>query len=136
MAAASPGSSSGAKVTLASPGVLSAELSAGITAFSATLRLFDSSGKFLTSEIGTAGSYPTLVSGRLAAGTYYVVAASQDLPGGYSIGYSLTPKTLAPCKVAPAIAVNTGYIGQLGPASCETASGQVGIASSETHQNT
>jgi hypothetical protein len=45
---------------------------------------------------------------RLPAGTYYAVAASADLPGGYTINYSLVPGVIPSCATAKAIPITNG----------------------------
>lgn len=67
------------KLVLDSPGTFSAALSlpSGGTAFTASLRFFDASGNQLDEANGTSSSgYPTLSTGQLAAGTYYLGVSS------------------------------------------------------------
>lgn len=74
------------RLTVLSPGVVSAELTgvAGGVNFSPLVRLFDSAGNELSVVAGSAGAYPTLVSERLAAGTYYLGVSSVG-NGAYSV---------------------------------------------------
>jgi hypothetical protein len=63
------------------------------------------------------------IQANLAAGTYYAVAASADLPGGYTINYAVKPGPIPACPAAKSIPVanggSNGYNGTLGgPASC------------------
>lgn len=98
-----PGDVNAYRLTLLSPGVVSAQLTLGAgTAFSPLVRLFDSAGNQLASISGSTGAYPTLVSGRLPAGTYYlgvsavgnaaysVVDRSGVTAGGSTGDYTLT----------------------------------------------
>lgn len=78
------------QVTVLSPGVLSAQLllpSAG-TAFSPVIRLFDASGNPISSITGSFASYPTLVSERLAPGTYYLAISSSG-----NLSYSILDRS-------------------------------------------
>jgi hypothetical protein len=45
---------------------------------------------------------------RLPAGTYYALAASADLPGGYTINYAVTPGPIPACPAAKPIPVSSG----------------------------
>lgn len=74
------------KLQVLSTGVVSAQLAlpSGGSAFGATVRLFDATGAELTKVSGSFASYPSLVSGRLAPGTYYI-AVSASGNESYSI---------------------------------------------------
>jgi hypothetical protein len=45
---------------------------------------------------------------RLPAGTYYALAASADLPGGYTINYAVTPGPIPACPAPKSIPVANG----------------------------
>jgi hypothetical protein len=45
---------------------------------------------------------------RLPAGTYYAIAASADLPGGYIINYAVTAGAIPSCPIAKTIPVKSG----------------------------
>ena len=76
------------KVTLTSPGTLTAALTGTETNFTADVRLFDGTGTQVASAVGTSASgFPTLTAGTttpLAVGTYYVGVSSAG-NGSYAI---------------------------------------------------
>lgn len=75
------------RLRVLSPGVVSAALAlpGGGTGFTPAVRLFNSAGVAIQGVVGaTVGDYPTLVSGRLAPGTYYIgISAAGNT--GYTI---------------------------------------------------
>jgi hypothetical protein len=93
--------------------------------FATFLDLHDSKDNELSWGTQSSDGSASFLTVDLAAGTYYVDSASMDMPGGYALSYTFTPKTLTGCPVPMQMAYN-GYIEnvQLGPASCEGTDGR------------
>ena len=60
----------------------------------------------------------------LPAGSYFVDAASVDLPGSYSLNAQITQVSIPACSAPRTLAVNTGYVADLGPTSCTGPAGE------------
>lgn len=60
----------------------------------------------------------------LPAGTYFLAAASVDLPGNYSLISHVTPKVISPCSSLQNLAINTGFVATLGQGHCTGAAGE------------
>ncbi|MDQ6704951.1 MAG: pre-peptidase C-terminal domain-containing protein [Acidobacteriota bacterium] len=100
------------RITLPASGTLDLNLSS--SDFTTSLELRDAKDNRLTDGEQTSGGASSRVLADLPAGVYTVVAASLDSSGGYSLGYQVTPKDLAPCQSAQPLPLNSGYIGLLG----------------------
>ncbi len=110
------------QVVLPVDGTLNVSLSS--PDFTTFLDLHDAKDNELTWGTQSADGSASFLTVDLSAGTYYLDAASMNGPGGYAIGYTFTPKTLAICPPSPQIPPNTGYIGQIGPLSCQGPDGR------------
>jgi hypothetical protein len=60
----------------------------------------------------------------LPAGTYFLAAASVDLPGNYSLNAHTTPKVIPPCSASQNLAINTGFVATLGQGQCTGLAGE------------
>jgi hypothetical protein len=111
------------QVVLPADGTLNLTLSS--PDFSPFLDLHDAKDNGLTWGTQSADGSTSSFAADLPAGTYYVYAASMDLPGGYALSYTFTPATLAPCPAATKMPPN-GFIhnAQLGSTSCEGTDGR------------
>jgi hypothetical protein len=92
------------QIVLPSDGTVA--LSFASPVFSTFLDLHDAKDNDLTWGTSSADGSTSSLTVDLPAGTYYADAASMDLPGGYSLSYTFTPKTLAVCPAPMAIAPN------------------------------
>lgn len=95
--------------------------------FSTFLDLHDAKDNELTWGTQSSDGSSSFLTANLPAGTYYVDAATMDLPGGYVLSYTFTPATLPVCPAPLTLPYNNGYIhnAQLGPASCQGADGRM-----------
>ena len=111
------------QVVLPADGALSLLLSS--PDFSTFLDLRDAKNNDLTWGAQSADGSGSSITVNLPAGTYYVAAASMDLPGGYALGYTFTPMTLPGCPAAMQMAPNE-FIqnAQISSASCLGADGR------------
>ena len=75
--------------------------------FSSLLFLEDSKNNAMYFGEETDDSGTSHIQIRLAAGTYYVLAGSADLPGSYSLSYAVVPGTIPPCPAAKTIPIGT-----------------------------
>jgi hypothetical protein len=93
--------------------------------FSTFLDLHDAKDSELTWGTQSSDGSASFITADMPAGTYYVYAASMDMPGGYALSYTFTPKTLPACPMPMPLQYNE-YIQntQLGPASCEGPDGR------------
>jgi hypothetical protein len=94
--------------------------------FSTFVDLHDGKDNELTWGTQSPDGSTSFLTADLPAGTYYVYAASMDMPGGYALSYTFTPKTLQPCP-SPTPMQDNEYVqgAQLGPASCEGSDGRL-----------
>lgn len=109
------------KFTIPSSATVDIGLSSGD--FTTFLELRDSKDNFLgfsdqTSEVSSAH-----FKADLPAGTYFVYAASVDLPGSYTLNAQFTSKTIAPCAASQSLPINTGFVGRLGQGGCTGTAG-------------
>jgi hypothetical protein len=111
------------KVVLPSDGTVNLTLSS--PDFFTFLDIHDSKDNALTWGAQSSDGSISTFTADLPAGTYYIDTASMDLPGGYILSYTFTPKALAACP-APMQMPPNGYIhnAQLGPASCQGVDGR------------
>jgi hypothetical protein len=93
--------------------------------FSTFLDLHDAKDNDLTWGAQNSDGSASSLTVDLPAGTYLVDAASMDLPGGYILSYTFTPKTLTVCPAARQMPPN-GFIHnvQLNDASCQEGDGR------------
>jgi hypothetical protein len=76
--------------------------------FTSLLFLEDAKNNALYFGEDTDDSGSSHIQIRLPAGTYYALAASADLPGGYTINYAVTPGPIPVCPTAKPIPVSNG----------------------------
>jgi hypothetical protein len=106
--------------TTASPGTVDITLTSND--FDGSLLLMDGKNNNLSQSDGTDNQNAHIVA-NLPAGTYALGALSAD-PGNYTLNYSFTAHALAACPGPQNLALNSGYIGALGPNSCSGQDGQ------------
>jgi hypothetical protein len=75
--------------------------------FASLLFLEDSKNNTMYFGEETDGSGSSHIQIRLPAGTYYALAASADLPGGYVINYAVVPGAIPACPAAKGIPIGT-----------------------------
>jgi len=92
--------------------------------FSTFLELRDSKDSLLAFGDRTTEGSSAHFKADLPPGTYFLYAASVDLPGNYSLNAQFTPKTIPPCASIQNIGLNTGFLGKLGQANCTGAAGE------------
>jgi hypothetical protein len=110
------------QISMPVAGTLNVNLSSGD--FTSLLFLEDAKGNELDFGEETTDNGSAHVQVSLPGGTYYVVAASVDLPGSYTFHYAVTNAAIPPCPPAKSMAINSGVAGRLGsPASCTAKSG-------------
>jgi hypothetical protein len=110
------------QIVLPVSGTLNIDLSSGD--FTSLLFLQDAKNNSLYFGEDTTDNGSAHIQIPLPAGTYYALAASADLPGGYTINYMLTPAPIPNCPAPKALALNTAFAGTLGgKASCTTGTG-------------
>jgi hypothetical protein len=94
------------QIVLPVAGVVNIDLSS--QDFTSLLFLEDAKNNALYFGEDTSESGSSHIQIRLPAGTYYAVAASADLPGGYTINYQVAPGAIPPCAAAKTIPVANG----------------------------
>jgi hypothetical protein len=116
------------RIELASSGTLLVEMAA--PEFAAALVLRDEQGSRVaqdaeTVELAESGRlYRAQILADLPAGVYTVSAESAGAPGGYSIAYQFSAKTLPPCSKVQKLELNSAYRNLLSGESCRGADGQ------------
>ncbi|MFB3829540.1 MAG: pre-peptidase C-terminal domain-containing protein [Bryobacteraceae bacterium] len=108
------------QITTAAPGTLAIAMTSGD--FDTFLSLRDANGSRIVADDDGGGGTNSLLYADLPAGTYTLVAATLDAPGGYNLGYNFAPVNLAPCTNVPQL--GAGYVGYLDAKSCRAANGQ------------
>jgi len=111
------------KVVLPSDGTINLSLSS--PDFSTFLDVHDGKDNDLTWGTQSSDGSVSVITLDLQAGTYYINVASMDMPGGYALSYTFTPKTLPACP-APRLMPPNGFIHnvELNSASCQGLDGR------------
>ncbi|MCL4401686.1 MAG: PPC domain-containing protein [Acidobacteria bacterium] len=109
-------------VVMAAGGTLDITMSSGD--FDPLLVLRDGKGNRIVADRNDDGDDTAHITADLPAGKYSIVAATNDVTGGYSIGYQITPHDPVPCATVTKMDPNSGYLGLLGSTSCHGSDGQ------------
>jgi len=104
------------QVTSPADGTL--EMAVGSNDFTPVLALRDARESRIVADEYANGS----IAADLPAGSYSIVASTADGPGGYTVAYRFTPRTLPACPAPTKL--DAGYIGMLGDSSCRSSNGQ------------
>ena len=113
----------GYQVVLPADGTLALTLAS--PDFTTYLDLHDAKDNVLTWGTHSQDESTSVLTADLAAGTYYIYAATADMPGGYTVSYTFTPKTLPACPAPVAMPPN-GYShnNRLGLTGCQGPDGR------------
>jgi len=99
------------------PSSASLDLSLASSDFTTFLELRDAKGNLLTYGDQNNGTSAHLRA-QLPAATYFVTAASVNLPGNYSLNAQITPGAIPACTKIQNLPVNTGFVAYLGQGTC------------------
>jgi len=110
------------RIVLPADGSLDLTLSSGD--FTGFLELRDAKDNLLQFGASTGDGSSAHLQTSLAAGTYFLSAATAGLPGSYGLLYQFTPQALPACTKSQDLPMNTGYVARLGQGSCIGADGR------------
>lgn len=110
------------KVAMPSAGTLDITMVSGD--FDPLLVLRDEKGNRIAADENGDGDDTAHIAADVPAGSYTIVAATNSVTGGYSIGYQVTAHDPVPCATITRMDPNTGYMGLLGDGSCRGSNGQ------------
>jgi hypothetical protein len=109
-------------LTLPAAGALSLDLNT--SNFTGQVAVRDSKDNLIVLNQDVEGLGNSHISATLPAGSYTVVAGDTSGSGAYQLVSAFTASAIAPCTFAQPLALNGGYIQNLGPSSCFGANGQ------------